>query len=304
MKKKILVIGSMNTDMVVKTPRIPHTGETILGGIFSRFEGGKGANQAIAAKMLFPDTSFCAGVGDDSMGADYLRYLKRRRVDVSLVKKFKDAHSGVALITVDRRGENAITVAPGANLLLSPKDMAKINFSQFSHVAFQLETDLDTVCEGLERAKAAGCETILTPAPAVILPRTMLRNVDYIIPNEHEIMLVQKGYSNAADAARALLKKGVKHVIITQGSKGSLLIDWDGEKRFPAHKVQAVDTVGAGDCFTGSFMAGLRIYGDIEKAIKLATAAAALAVCHMGAQSYRPKREVLAFMRKNENLTV
>ncbi len=209
-EKSILVVGSANVDMVVKTPRIPSPGETILGGVFQKFEGGKGANQAVAANAAFGGTRFCAGVGDDSFGRDYLSSLGARGINVELVKIFKDFPTGVALITVDESGQNSITVAPGANMALSEGDMDSIDFSAFSHVLFQLENDILTVARGLNLAKKAGCETILTPAPAKILPRDMLRDIDYIVPNEIEILQIVPDCRDAEDAAQKLISSGVK----------------------------------------------------------------------------------------------
>jgi len=298
MDKKILVIGSANMDMVVKSAKIPRVGETVLGGVFSQHEGGKGANQAMAAKNLYKDTLFCAGMGDDGIGREYIAYLKSRGMDTSLVKIFKGSHTGVALITVGKEGQNIITVAPGANLKLSPKDMRGIKFSEFSHVAFQLETDLDTVAEGLKRAKKAGCETILTPAPAKLLPAEILANVDWLIPNEIEILQVQRGFASMKTAAKSLLEKGVGSVIVTLGERGCALFDKRGERRFSTFSVRPIDTVGAGDCFTGAFAAGLKIFGgDVEKAIVFASAAASLKVTKAGAQSYAPLKDVLKLMK-------
>ena len=294
MQKKLLVVGSMNVDMVVKAERIPAPGETLLGGVFNQFYGGKGANQAVAAKTLFAQTSFCAACGTDAIGSEYLKYLKSKKMDISLVKRDKKEHTGVALITLDKGGENVITVAAGANLTLKPTDMKAIDFNKFSHVAFQLETDIKTVSEGLKLAKKAGCTTILTPAPAKTLPKAMLKNVDFLLPNQHEILLIQDGFDCPVKAAENLLKQGVKNVIITLGSKGSMLVNADGKFEFGTFKTKRVDTVGAGDCFTGSLMAGLRRYnGDIKTAIKFATAAASLAVSKMGAQSFSSLKEVL-----------
>lgn len=287
-KKKILVIGSMNMDMVVKTKRIPAPGETLLGGQFGQYNGGKGANQAVAAKKLFSQTCFCAGAGDDSVGGEYLKYLKKMKLDTSLVKIFKGQHSGVAVIMVSEKGENAISVAPGANLSLTPTHMKSVDFSKFSHVVLQLETPINTVVEALARAKAAGCTTILTPAPAQVLPKKCLKNIDILVPNEHEILLLSEKKEKSFEAAAAnLLKSGVKNILITLGSKGSMLINAQGKKTFGVFKVKVVDTVGAGDCFTGSLAAGLCLSGgDMDYAIKLATAAASLAVTKMGAQSF------------------
>lgn len=292
-EKSILVVGSANVDMVVKTPRIPSPGETILGGVFQKFEGGKGANQAVAANAAFGGTRFCAGVGDDSFGRDYLSSLEARGINVGLVKIFKDFPTGVALITVDESGQNSITVAPGANMALSEGDMDSIDFSAFSHVLFQLENDILTVARGLNLAKKAGCETILTPAPAKILPRDMLRDIDYIVPNEIEILQIVPDCRDAEDAAQKLISSGVKNVIVTLGKRGCDLYNGCGIKHFPTYEnIRPVDTVGAGDCFTGSLAGGLKICKNLERAIEFATAAASLKISKMGAQSVATLEEV------------
>lgn len=298
-EKGILVVGSANMDMVVKSRKIPRVGETVLGGVFNQYEGGKGANQALAAKKLFPDTYFCAGIGGDSIGRDYMEYFAKKGLDTSLVKIFPDSHSGVALITIGKEGQNIITVAPGANLLLSPEDMDAIDFGRFSHVAFQLENDLKTVKEGLKRAKLAGCSTILTPAPACLLDDEILQNIDYLIPNEVEILQLLRGFTAMNKAAEGLLAKGVKNVIITLGASGCALFNADGFKKYPAHALRPIDTVGAGDCFSGSLMAGLKMYDDnLDEAIKLASAAASLSITKMGAQSHATLSEVLKLLGK------
>ncbi len=292
-EKSILVVGSANVDMVVKTPRIPSPGETILGGVFQKFEGGKGANQAVAANAAFGGTRFCAGVGDDSFGRDYLSSLGARGINVELVKIFKDFPTGVALITVDESGQNSITVAPGANMALSEGDMDSIDFSAFSHVLFQLENDILTVARGLNLAKKAGCETILTPAPAKILPKQMLRDIDYIVPNEIEILQIVPDCRDAEDAAQKLISSGVKNVIVTLGKRGCDLYNGCGIKHFPTYEnIRPVDTVGAGDCFTGSLAGGLKICKNLERAIEFATAAASLKISKMGAQSVATLEEV------------
>lgn len=292
-EKSILVVGSVNVDMVVKTPRIPSPGETILGGVFQKFEGGKGANQAVAANAAFGGTRFCAGVGDDSFGRDYLSSLGARGINVELVKIFKDFPTGVALITVDESGQNSITVAPGANMALSEGDMDSIDFSAFSHVLFQLENDILTVARGLNLAKKAGCETILTPAPAKVLPKQMLRDIDYIVPNEIEILQIVPDCRDAEDAAQKLINSGVKNVIVTLGKRGCDLYNGCGIKHFPTYEnIRPVDTVGAGDCFTGSLAGGLKICKNLERAIEFATAAASLKISKMGAQSVATLEEV------------
>ncbi len=298
MAKKLLIVGSMNVDMVVKAPRLPRSGETLLGGVFNQNYGGKGANSALAANILSPNVSFCAGVGNDNLGKEYLEYLKQKKLDISLLKIVEGAHTGVAVIMVAKEGENIITVAPGANLELLPEDLEKIDFKEFSYVAFQLENKIETIEKGLSLAKAAGCQTILNPSPARLLSDDILKNVDFLIPNEIEILQLMRGYTHIEKAADALLSKGVKNIIITLGARGCMLINSKTKERTPAHSVRPIDTVGAGDCFTGSFMAGLSIYnGDIKKAILIANAAAGLLVTKMGAQSHSKAQDVLKMIR-------
>lgn len=292
-RKNILVVGSMNVDMVVKTSRIPHPGETLLGGVFQKFEGGKGANQAVAANAICRGAYFCAGAGDDTFGNEYKSYLRGRGLDVSLIKIFKDFATGVALITVAADGQNAITVAPGANMMLSPADMQSLDFTKFSHVLFQLENDISTVEKGLELAHKAACTTILTPAPARILPESMLQHIDYIVPNEIEILQIVPDCTNSKEATEKLIASGVKNVIVTLGKRGCDLYSASGIEHFPTfEKIRVVDTVGAGDCFTGSFAAALKICNSVAEAIKLASAAASLKVSKMGAQSVASLEEV------------
>ncbi len=293
----LLVIGSMNMDLSIKTRRMPRLGETLLGGTFNQNAGGKGANQAIAAHILFPKVSLCAGIGKDSMGDEYMKYLKELGIDTSLIKVFDNAHTGVAIITVVKEGENIITVAPGANLMLSPDDLKNVDFKKYTHVAFQLENTLETVSAGLNMAKSCNCTTILKASPACLLPDEILNNIDIIVANEIEIMQIMRGFTDMKKATAALLDKGIKNVIITLGARGCLLKSEKIEKRYPAHSVRPIDTVGAGDCFTGSFMAGLKIYGDIDMAIKMANAAAALSVTKNGAQSFASLDNVLKKMK-------
>ena len=175
--------------------------------------------------------------------------------------------------------------------------MESIDFSQFSHVAFQLESDINTVEAGLKLAKQAGCITILTPAPARLLPDEMLGNVDWLIPNEIEILQVQRGFTSMKSAAESLLAKGVSNVIVTLGERGCALFNKDGEQRFSTFSVRPIDTVGAGDCFTGAFMAGLKMFDKVDQAITFANAAASLKVTKVGAQSYASQKEVLKLMK-------
>ena len=219
-KPRILVVGIFVMDLIASTKKAPNSGETVIGLNFRTAPGGKGANQAVAANAICRGAHFCAGIGDDSFGREYLSYLRGHGIDVSLVKTFADCATGVALITVAADGQNAITVAPGANMMLSESDMEGIDFSKFSHVLFQLENDLATVARGLKLAREAGCETVLTPAPAKILPGEMLPDIDYIVPNEIEILQIVPECEDAEAAAQKLISSGVRNVIVTLGKRG------------------------------------------------------------------------------------
>ena len=198
MSEAILVIGSSNTDMVIQSDRIPSVGETVVGGEFKVFSGGKGANQAVAAARAGGKVTFLGAVGKDSFGREALKGLSKEGIDISMVKKVHGVASGVALIMVDRSGENLITVAPGANAYLEPDDLDRVDFSHYGFVVLQLEIPLKTVVAAIERASSTGCIVILNPAPAVQLPEKVLRLVDFLVPNrrELEILALQSVKSN------------------------------------------------------------------------------------------------------------
>ena len=296
-KPKIVVVGSSNMDLVVKSPRIPAKGETILGGDFIMTPGGKGANQAVAAAKLGAEVYFVAKLGDDIFGRQSLSNFQKVGIKTEYVEQTKAAPSGVALITVDDAGDNVIVVAPGANMKLSPEDVKKARsvIASSGSVTAQLEVPLETVECAAKLANEAGVPFILDPAPAQKLSDKLLNMVDVLTPNESEAEILTgikvTDENSAQIAAKDLLQRGVKAVILTMGSKGYLLATKDGAKFVPSVKVYAVDATAAGDAFTGSLAVGLAQGKTLKEAALFANNVAALSVTKMGAQSSMPDAE-------------
>ena len=294
--KKIVVIGSTNTDMVISGRRLPVPGETISDGRFMMTPGGKGANQAVAVARLSAKNGACtfiAKVGDDVFGRDTARRMRKDGIAARLVVDRKEP-SGTALILVDARGQNVISVALGANGTFSPKDVApfKKEIESSSCLLMQLETPLETVEWAAKAAHGAGVPVILNPAPARRLPREIYPLVDWLTPNETEAeILAGVKVEDAASAAKAtavLMKRGVGHVIITMGAKG--VYCGDENRVVPARKVKAVDCVAAGDTFNGAFAVALAEGRPVLDAIAFAQKAAAISVTRPGAQPSVPYR--------------
>ena len=297
MKNKIVVIGSSNTDMVLKTDRFPKPGETILGGDFFVFQGGKGANQAVAAARLDGAVSFICKVGNDSFGNDAIEHYKNEGIDVSGVSQDSTASTGVAVITVNAEGENSIIVASGANALLSVRDIENsIEPLQTSDwLITQLETPLPVIEFIATFAKENNKKFILNPAPAQVLPDAIYEELFLITPNQTETELltgiaVIDGKS-AKIAAKAFKLKGVKNVIITLGSKGAFVSCGDFEGMIDAFKVKPIDTTAAGDIFNGALMVALAEEKGWREAVLFAAKAASISVTRMGAQSSAPFRK-------------
>ena len=294
--RKIVVIGSTNTDMVITGRRLPVPGETISDGHFMMNPGGKGANQAVAVARLSAKKGACtfiAKVGDDMFGRDTARRMRKDGIAARLVVDGKEP-SGTALILVDAKGQNVISVALGANGTLSPKDVAPFRdeIESSACLLMQLETPLETVEWAAKVAHDAGVMVILNPAPARKLPRSLYPLADWITPNETEAeILTGVKVTDAASAAKAtvaLMKRGVGHVIITMGSKG--VYCGDCGRLFPSKKVKAVDCVAAGDTFNGAFAVALAEERPVADAIAFAQKAAAISVTRPGAQSSVPYR--------------
>lgn len=296
----ILVIGSSNTDMVIKTRKIPEPGETILGGTFLMNPGGKGANQAVAAARLGFKVTFIGKRGNDLFGNQTIGLLMREGIDTGCMVKDPVLPSGVALITVDADGENCIVVAPGANGSLMPDDIPENIFEsgKFVILLLQLEIPLETVEYCARVASQNGMKVILNPAPAQSLSEDLLRNIWLITPNEIEAEALTGISINDVDeadlAASKLAEMGVSNVIITLGEQGAYLKSDLFTGLIPAEKVNAVDTTAAGDVFNGAMAVAVAMGKDIREAVTLANKAAAISVTRMGAQSSAPyKHEVL-----------
>lgn len=297
MKKKIIVVGSSNTDMVISADHFPKPGETIIGSGFYVNGGGKGANQAVAAARLGGDVFLIAKLGTDDNGKHTLSNLRKENIDVSHVTLTTAQPSGVAMITVDATGENTIIVDSGANAMLSETDIyeAEDVFKDAAIVLMQLETPVKTLCAAAELGKKYHALVVLNPAPAFAkgIPQELLKNVDIIIPNETESEIITGVHvhdeQSAAAAARIMKAKGCKEVIITMGSKGSF-VSSDIDEKVPAFKVKAIDTTGAGDTFCGALSVALSEGHNLYEAAKFASKAASLSVMRLGAQVSMPYR--------------
>lgn len=291
---KTVVIGSANTDMAVKSERIPVPGETVLGGRFIMNPGGKGANQAVAAARMGGKVSFIAKVGNDLFGRESITSWKKEGIDVSHVVSDPDHPSGVALIMVDAKGENCISVASGANAALRPDDIKSSVIETADIVLMQLETPVETILHAAQCARDKGIPVILNPAPAAALPDELFPCLYLITPNETEAGILTgvkvTDEVSAEKAAEVLRKKGVKNVIITMGKQGSFVFSEDFRGIIPACRVEAVDTTAAGDVFNGALAVCLSEKTDLKTAVRTASKAAAISVTRMGAQSSAPYR--------------
>ena len=293
---RIVVVGSTNTDMVVKARHLPVPGETILGGTFLMNPGGKGANQAVAVARLGGELTFVAKVGDDIFGRQTIEGFKSEGMDTSYIFTDREQPSGVALITVDDNAENCIVVAPGANGTLSKDDIdrAAQEIANAALLLVQLEVPLETVEYAVKIAAENGVKVVLNPAPACRLPESLFKHLYLLTPNETEAALLTglevTDLESAKKAARALHEKGVDTVIITMGSDGALVYQDEAFEVVEAMKVKAVDTTAAGDTFNGALAVALSEEMPMSQAVKFASQAAAISVTRMGAQASVPYR--------------
>ncbi len=292
--KPIVVVGSSNMDLVCKSPQIPVIGQTLLGTDFFMVPGGKGANQAVAAAKLGANVIFVARLGQDIYAAKSLENFDTVKINAKHIKQLPDVPSGVALIAIDDNGRNIIIVVPGANSKLTPADVeaAADDIAQASAVVAQLEIPMETVLAAAKIAKSKNVPFILDPAPAAPLSAELLALTDIIKPNETEAQTITgikvTNEKSAAQAADALLAKGVKNVIITLGDKGFMIANADGKELIDRHKVNAVDSTAAGDAFTGSLACALNQGKSLRDAALFANKVAAFSVTKMGAQSSMP----------------
>ncbi len=296
MGKEIIVVGSSNTDMVLKTSRFPKPGETILGGDFFVFQGGKGANQAVAAARAGGNVHFICSVGSDAFGANAIKHYSHEGINVSGIVQEENAPTGVAVITVNAEGENSIIVASGANATLAVNDVAKAieTLNDADWMITQLETPLDVIVYLAAFARGNKKQLILNPAPAATLPNEVYEGLFLITPNETETELltgIEVTDEATAKLASAIFKaKGVQNVIITLGSKGAFVDAADFTGIIETNKVTAVDTTAAGDVFNGALIVALSEGKNWQQAVAFANKAAAISVTKMGAQTSAPMR--------------
>jgi ribokinase len=296
---KIVVIGSSNTDMVIKAARLPVPGETIIGDTFMMNQGGKGANQAVAAARLGGEVTFISKIGNDLFGKQSIELYHAEGIHTNHIFSDPDHPSGVALISVDAHGENCILVASGANGTLSPADIEKARqeIETAYLVLMQLEIPIQTVEYAAEIAYRKGIKVILNPAPAQALSNRLLKCLHIITPNttEAEILSGVKvtGWDSAKEALDVISAKGVGIVVLTLGSLGALVKEGNLYHRIETAQVDAVDTTAAGDTFCGALSVGLSEGMSIAEAVKFSCKAAAITVTRMGAQASIPyRREV------------
>jgi ribokinase len=297
--KPIVVVGSLNMDLVMRTPRVPVGGETLSGHGFSTLPGGKGANQAVACARLGAQVSMVGQVGDDGFGKTLRDGLVADGIDVSGVKQTSAVGTGVAMILVEDIGQNRILLAAGANGALTAADIDAQSavIEGGAMLVIQLEVPLHVVRHAIRTAHAAGVPVLLNPGPAAPLPDEIWSQVDILVPNETEASLLSGiAVSDAASAyaaARVFRQRGIAWVLVTLGEQGVAVVDDGGERHFPARVVNAVDTTAAGDTFIGGLCAGLVEGMSLDAAVSLAQRASALCVTRHGAQPSIPYRREL-----------
>jgi len=300
----ILIIGSLNADLVVRAPHFPQPGETISGDDLHIIPGGKGANQAVAAARQGASVAMLGRVGNDSFGPFLLESLKSDAVDITHVVTDNSA-TGTAIIVVDANGQNSIVLSAGANGQVSPADVDTAAALHPSLILLQLEIPIPTVLRAAQYAKQNDIRVILNPAPAKPIPDELISLVDFIIPNETELSLLTgievKDIPSAEQAAKILLKRGAKNVIVTLGSKGALLVSNHQTIQVNAYQVNVVDTTAAGDAFIGGFAFALLRGVEIADAVKYGNASGALAATKFGAQPSLPnKSEIESFLKLHQ----
>lgn len=304
---RILVVGSINMDLVVRCPHMPAPGETVIGGGFVTSPGGKGANQAVAAARLGAHCSMLGRVGMDSFGQSLLKGMIEDGVDCTSVLVTEGAPSGIAMVLVDSRGENSIVVAGGANQLLTPDDVfaCEQEFAAADVVVLQLELPMPTVRAAIEVARRNNCKVVLDPAPMPKCLASTICEVDIITPNvtEAEMLTGTKTGEERADMniALDLIARGAKAAVLKLGSRGSMVVTADGQMaRVGAYNVDIVDTTAAGDAFTAALAVCVAQGMELTAAAKFANAAGALACTHLGAQSAMPTRDEVRMLMQDQ----
>lgn len=297
--QNIVVIGSSNVDLTIKSEKLPSPGETVLGGNFNKFSGGKGANQAIAIARWGGNVSFISKVGNDDFGKELIALYKADNINTDYIFIDTKLPTGVALILIDESGENIISVASGANASLSTEDLHLVlkQIDNAQLILMQLEIPIETVEYVAKRASKRGVKVILNPAPMTYLSDELISSLYAIIPNKIEAELLSgtkiTDWDSAKNAADLISQKGVEVVVITLGTKGAVIKEGNSYYTIPAIKVEAVDTTAAGDTFCGVFTVGLSEGLSVEKAVEMATKAASISVTKEGAQASIPYRNEL-----------
>ena len=291
----IVVIGSLNADLVVRAPRFPRPGETLQGEDLVTIPGGKGANQAVAAARLGAQVAMVGCVGADQFGAMLIENLKRNGVDTRRVRRDGAAATGSAMIVVDAHAQNSIIVSPGANGRVRQDDLGPEALAGARLLILQFEIPMEAVAHAARLARQQRVRVILNPAPAREMPEELLRSVHVIVPNETELARLAgrdvKGRAALESAARSLVERGASNVVVTLGGRGALIVTRLGRKYVPAYKVKPVDTTGAGDAFIGGMAFALAGRKSLQDAVQYGCACGALATTRFGAQPSLPTAE-------------
>ncbi len=300
---EVCVLGSINQDFVLKVERRPEPGETVTDAELSTGSGGKGANQAAAAALLGASVSFLGRVGDDEFGEPLVRALEEKGIDTSLIERASGYQTGAAFITVTPDGENAITVAPGANRAITPEDVdaAAESIRGARVLVAQMEVPKEVVGRAAEVAASGDIRVVLNLAPTFEVPRELLERLDPLVVNEHEAAFLLgsrvEGVEGALSAAPELLSLGPGSAVITLGDAGAVVADSSSATHIPAPGVEVVDTTGAGDAFVGALAVKLARDAPLEEAVSYAVRAGAAAVTKEGAQGALPTPEVVEALR-------
>lgn len=291
---KVIVVGSINMDITARTDKLPDTGETVAARSVEYLPGGKGLNQAVAAAKIGTTVVLAGCLGSDSFADELASFIRRHKIDVSCLRR-SEKNSGIALITVDERGQNTIVVAPGSNADVCPEDIKKLPVSPGDVVVCQFEIPPAAVAAAFAKARRYGARTILNPSPVCPIPDEIFRNTDILIVNETELAFLSRENvdentpaEKIADAAEKLKTDAEQTVIVTLGSRGALVAGSKDMLFVDSYKVPAVDTVGAGDCFAGVFAAKLAEGKDVGESVKTAARAAAVCVPRKGAAPAMP----------------